>query len=382
MAEEASRGVTFLSLIRRHRMLLGGVGGTLAVIIGIYGDEARTALDLLWASMGWFSQALPVLGILGLCAATWYVRGVVEQNRRQDRRVINQSFDIRVADFEDDLPGDQTVIGRELRYLERVTHSNTLVVLLPGLGLDANDFRPYMNIAQEHTAALTLFGFNAEEAKDERYRPVGLKTHVELVNGALNHFRRKYPQKKLVLVGFSTGADMIIRLGEFWQTHPSRNPRTYAMVLLDPNINHSSMVVSGAFATMNPSAPFTELIEIARIPQNITEFQNMSEYLHKISKKNLAHIQRHAEDWWDYWEGEEKCDRFLQRVGTLHAMCPRSKVVFSANYDQHFNEIVAGARRQSMGEIFDLLREDHFQLLNERLIAKEVATLVASPSLS
>ncbi|MGW5159679.1 hypothetical protein ACWEPN_29740 [Nonomuraea wenchangensis] len=154
------------------------------------------------------------------------------------------------------------------------------------------------------------------------------------------------------------------------------------MVLLDPNINHSSMVVSGAFATMNPSAPFTELIEIARIPQNITEFQNMSEYLHKISKKNLAHIQRHAEDWWDYWEGEEKCERFLQRVGTLHAMCPKLKVVFSANYDQHFNEIVAGARRQSMGEIFDLLREDHFQLLNERLIAKEVATLVASPSLS
>ncbi|WP_181958076.1 hypothetical protein [Nonomuraea mesophila] len=263
--------------------------------------------------------------------------------------------------------------------LERATESKTLAFLLPGLGLDANDFRPYMNIAREHTAALTLFGFNADEAGDERYRPVGLTTHVELVNGALNSLRRKYPQKKMVLIGFSTGADMVIRLGEFWQAHPTRDPRVSAILLLDPNINHSSMVVSGAFATMNPSHPLAELKEVARIPQSLTEFQNMSEYLHKISKKNLAHIQRHAEDWWNYWEDDGRYDLFFQRIGRLHGMNPRIRVLFSVHYDRHFNEIYARARRQNMGHVFGLRRYDHFELLNDRLLADEVAKVRAVP---
>ncbi|MFI6388898.1 hypothetical protein [Nonomuraea sp. NPDC050540] len=367
-----------LDLLARHRVLVTAVGGTIGLFIGIYSDDARKAIEWIWVHMTTASLAAPVLAIVVLLAATWQVRGLVERRRARNRAILSQSFDIRMEDFEDDLPDDETVIGRELRYLERVTHSKNLVVLLPGLGLDANDFRPYMNIAREHTAALTLFGFNADETRDERYRPVGLTTHVELINGALNNLRRKYPHKKMILAGFSTGADMIIRLGEFWQDHATRNPEVCALLLLDPNINHSTMIVSGAFATMNPASPLAELKEVARIPKNLIEFQNMSEYLHKISKKNLAHIQRHAEDWWNYWEDDGKYDLFFKRVAQLHTVCPKIRVLFSDHYGHHFNEIFARARRKHIGHILGLCRNDHFELLNDRVVADEVAKVLAA----
>lgn len=48
------------------------------------------------------------------------------------------------------------MIGRQLGYLERRTESPDLIVLLHGPGLDADDFRPSMNVARQHTGARTL----------------------------------------------------------------------------------------------------------------------------------------------------------------------------------------------------------------------------------
>ncbi|WP_433511787.1 alpha/beta fold hydrolase [Nonomuraea sp. CA-143628] len=375
MSEGSNWPKGLLYLFQRYRVFIGAAGASIGVVIGIYSDEARKVIEWMWAYVTVGSLMIPIFSAALLCIATWQVRGVMDRRKKGNCSILSRSFDIHMDDFEDDLPEDEAVIGRELHYLERATDSKTLAFLLPGLGLDANDFRPYMNIAREHTAALTLFGFNTEEARNERYQPVGLTTHIELVNGALNSIRRKYPQKKMVLIGFSIGADIIIRLSEFWQTHPARDPHVAAALLLDPNVNHSSMIVSGAFATMNPSDPLAELKEVARIPQNITEFQNMSEYLYKISKKNLAHLQRHAEDWWDYWDDDGRYDLFFQRIARLHSTCPKIRVLFSAHYDRHFNEIYARAKRQNMGQIFNLRRDDHFELLNDRLLADEVAKI-------
>ena len=50
-----------------------------------------------------------------------------------------------------------------------------------GLGLDANDFRPYMAESRFHCIALTLYGFNTEEKDDPHYRPISLQSHVQLL---------------------------------------------------------------------------------------------------------------------------------------------------------------------------------------------------------
>ena len=367
------------SPLRRYQRPITAAGGVAGVLIGIYSDTARQALEWVWAQL-LTPHALLLVQSAAVAVASWTLRGWLERRRQGRRQIVGRSFTIRLHDFDDDLPGDQAVIGRKLHYLERETDSKTLVVMLPGLGLDANDFRPYMNIAREHTVAVTLFGFNQSEAKDERYRPVSLTTHVELVNGTLNNLRRQYQHKRMVLVGFSIGADMIMRLGEFWQDHPGRNPGVHAMLLMDPNVNHSSMVVSGALATMDPPDPLTELKKVSQTATNLTEFQNICEYLHKISKKDLAQIQRHAKDWWEYWEEAGRYDLFLQRVGRLYAQCPRIQVLFSAHYDDSFNEIVARARQQGMSHIFDSYGIDHFEFLDEQFLSQEISAVTAAPA--
>jgi pimeloyl-ACP methyl ester carboxylesterase len=358
-------------VLRRTWAAVGVLGGLASVLIGIYSDQARTGLEWLWGHTALFVLVLVVVGTLATIA--WQVGASTERKRSFRPPITAKSLDIRAADFDDDLPVDQAVYGRELHFLEREVKSDTVVVLLHGLGLDANDFRPYMYVAGVHTIAITLFGFNTTEAHDTRYRPIGLTTHAELVNGALNNIRRQYENKKLLLVGFSTGADMILRLGELWKADPTRRPRLAGLLLLDPNINHSSMVVSGGFATTDPSHPLAEFKRITQIPSNLEEFENITEYLHKICKKDAAHIQQHAKDWWDYWEPDGQYGKFFTRVEILRGACARTRLIFSVHYEEHFNELVALARQRNLHALFDLLKVDHFDLIDEDFLNREVA---------
>jgi pimeloyl-ACP methyl ester carboxylesterase len=362
---------------RRLRAVIGAAGGTAGVLIGIYSDQVRSVIAWTWQHGAVFTASLLAVGAVGVMS--WEARGLLERRRFGLRHITAKSLEIRATDLEGDLPNDQAVFGRELRYLERLTGSRTLVILLHGIGLDADDFRPFMHVTGEHTAALTLFGFNASEANDPRYRPIGLTTHAELVNGAINHIHRQYPDKRLLLVGFSVGADLLLRLGELWKERPARKPDLAGLLLLDPNINHSSMVLSGAFATMDPNDPLTALKRIAQIPSTLVEFENLTEYLHKITRKDPAQIKQHAKDWWDYWEPDGQYGRFFERVDNLRTACANVKIFFSVHYEQHFNELLGRARQRGQHQLLDLLRIDHFELIGEDfLVAKVTAVKLAA----
>ena len=358
----------------RYSKPVGALGGVASLVAGIYSDQVRSGVVHVLRLMGTWGTA-PVVAVV-FAGVGWSLQELRWKLKSRRSLIRRQSFEIQVDDFENDLPRDQSVIGRELHYLEHVTESNKLVVLLHGLGLDANDFRPYMQVAKEHTVGITLFGFNESETSDARYRPIGLTTHAELVNGAINNLHRQYPGKKLVLVGFSLGADMLLRLGELWQDHPSRKPQVSAILLLDPNINHSTMLLSGGLARMNPLEPLTELKRIAQIPTNLVEFQNFSEYLHKVSVKNPAQIRRHAQDVWDYWEPDGKYDLFMDRIKRLAGFNINVRVICSVHYEQHFNDVTTLARGHGLRQIFSLCRVDHFALFREPFLIDQMKLLV------
>lgn len=367
------------ALIARRRREITAVGGLAGILIGIYSDEARKMIAWTWTHVA-AGGTLLVLATAAVFSLAWWARGRVERRRELGREIVRKSFDIHTDDFDDDLPSDHAVIGRELWYLERRTNSTHLVVLLPGLGLDANDFRPFMNVAPQHTAGITAFGHNSEETKDDRYRAIGLATHTDLVSGAINNLCRQYPHKKLTLVGFSVGADMLLRLAELWQNHPDRKPQVSSVLLLDPNINHSTMIITGSVANLNPDEPLAELKRIANIPRSPIEFQNICEYLHKISEKDLRQIQRYASDLWDYWEPDGQYDRFFQRIERLQTMSGTLRVFFSLHFEHHFNDVVARARQRGIHQVFDLRRVDHFELCRETFLKREVNALSRRPS--
>ncbi|MEV6170137.1 hypothetical protein AB0L99_18140 [Streptomyces sp. NPDC051954] len=360
---------------RRHRAAVTLVGAVVGTAIGIYSDEARSVIGWTWSHVV-AGGTLVILAVAGVFSVAWWARGLAERRRELRREVVRHSFDIHADDFEEDLPSDNAVIGRQLWYLERRTESSDLIILLHGLGLDADDFRPFMNVARQHTAAITLFGHNVEEARDHRYRPIGIAAHTDLISGAINNLQRQYPYKRITLVGFSVGCDMLFRLAELWRDHPERQPKLKSVLLLDPNINHSTMVISGKIAHLNPEQPLAELKRITQIPEALIEFQNVCEYLHKISGKNLAQVQRHAADLWNYWEPDGRYDLFFQRIDRIRSISDRTRVFFSIHFEQRFNDVVALARQRGIRQVFDLRRVDHFEFCQDGFLKHEVGALI------
>ncbi|MBM9504503.1 hypothetical protein [Actinacidiphila acididurans] len=366
----------FSALLTRYRPALAAAGGLAGLLIGVYSDQARSMI-------GWTGShvlaggTLVALAAVAVFSLAWWARGRLERSRARGRAIVARSFDIHPDDFDDDLPSDHAVIGRELRYLERRTSSSHLVVLLHGLGLDASDFRPFMNAAPQHTVGITTFGHNTAEATDGRYRAIGLATHADLISGAINNLSRQYPHKKITLVGFSVGADMLFRLAELWTDHPDRRPPISSALLLDPNINHSTMIITGRMARLNPDEPLAELLRVAHTPSSLIEFQNICEYLHKISEKDLDQIRRYAADLWEYWEPDGRYDLFVRRLERLQSVCRGGlRVLFSTHFEHHFNDVMSLARQRGLRQVFDLRRVDHFELLRETFLTHEVDTLL------
>ncbi|WEH43770.1 alpha/beta hydrolase [Streptomyces sp. NBC_01218] len=351
------------------------VGGVTGATLGIYSDEARAIIGWTWSHVI-AGGTLVVLVVAAVFSLAWWVRGLAERRRETRREVVRRYFEIHADDFEEDLPSDTAVIGRQLWYIERRTDSPDLVILLHGLGLDADDFRPFMNVARQHTVSLTLFGHNVEESRDDRYRPIGFAAHADLVSGAINNLHRQYPNKRITLVGFSVGCDMIFRLADLWRDHPERQPKIKATLLLDPNINHSTMIISGKVAHLDADRPLAELKRIAQIPETLVEFQNFCEYLHKISGKDLRQVQRHAADLWEYWEPDGQYGLFFQRIERIMAISDRTRVFFSLHFEQRFNDIVTAARQRNIRQVFDMRRVDHFDFCRDAFLKEEVRHLV------
>jgi len=360
---------------------IGVVFAVLGLLVDLYTEQARNFVDTGWLQAVVRVGALVALFVLA-CVVTWLYADRSARAGSQ-KLITSASFDIRNQDFADDLPSEAAVVGRKLRYLERPTASPHLVVFLPGLGLDGGDFRHFMAVATEHTVAITLFGLNLKEARNDRYGPIDLTTQAQLVSGLLKHLQRRHPRKQLVLVGFSVGADMIIRLSELWHERPTGAPKVRAALLLDPNINLSTMNISSAVAKMDTAAPLAELKRLVQQAETLTEFQNVCEYLFKITQKNLNQVRQQARDIVAYCGANATSDQFLGRVQNLLGRVTQLKIIFSVHYEQQFNEMVANARAKGLSPtLFDVVGLDHFQLLDDDVVLEEVAKLIRAKTRS
>ncbi|MFE2553305.1 alpha/beta fold hydrolase [Streptomyces sp. NPDC059355] len=359
------------------RAALAGVGGVLGILIGIYADEARAVLAWVGA------HAVAPAGVALLASGVgfglgWWGGRAGSGGRDAGSAVVEGSFEISADDFDVDLPADHMVFGRRLRYLERATASRDLVVLLHGLGTDASEFRPYMASARPHTVALTTFGHHPEEARDARYRPIGLATHTELIAGAIRALSRRHPGKRLVLVGFSYGADTVLRLAERWAERPEQRPAFAGVLLLDPNMNRSTLPVTRALAGLDLSDPAAALRGIVAGTRDLDAFANFCDYLHRIAGKDLAQVCRYAGEVWEDAEEVGSYERFVRRCERLRSVCGGPvRIHFSTRFETHFNDLVAHARRHGVRGVFDLRRIDHFVLCAEPALRPQVEALVA-----
>lgn len=345
--------------------LIALAGSVLGLATNLYSDQFREAISASGKHVG--ALLFPLLASVvasgsGLLIYRWL------QNRRREQSEIAQGELPIGSDALEAVADDQDVIvGRSLHYLETKRGSDDLLIFLHGLGLDASDFRPYMTESRFHCLALTLYGFNAEEKDDQHYRPISLQSHVQLLGYALGKIAAQYPHKRITLVGFSFGADVIFFLMQFAEK-AVRNMQIHQAILLDPNINLSTTTISSRIADVDKDQPLTELVKILESANGPAEFRNLCEYLYKITSKNFAQIQRHAKDVIALLDASVY-DRFLDRMGQLLSATEAVHVIMSFDYEQHFNSIARGAGTRGIDiQSLECSRLSHFELIGPNFL--------------
>lgn len=293
--------------------LIGLAGSVLGLATNLYSDQFREAISASGKHAG--TLLLPLLASVVASGSALVIYRWLQDRRREQSEIAQGELPIEsdalgvVADDQD------VIVGRSLHYLETKRGSDDLLIFLHGLGLDARDFRPYMTESRFHCLALTLYGFNDEEKDDQHYRPISLQSHVQLLGYALGKIAAQYPRKRITLVGFSFGADVIFFLMQFAEK-AARQLKIHRAILLDPNINLSTTTISSRIADVEKDQPPTELVKILESANNSAEFRNLCQYLYKITSKNFAQIQRHAGDVIGLLD-ESVYGRFLDRMGQL-----------------------------------------------------------------
>jgi pimeloyl-ACP methyl ester carboxylesterase len=363
------RQVQAPGIIRMPRWLavLASVLGTiLGLATNLYSTQFR---DAIAASGRHISSAVvsAIIAAVVTSAATAFIYRWLVRRSQRNAQILPGEIKIQ-SDILDALADEHdSVVGRSLHYLEAKRDSSELVVFLHGLGLDANDFRPYMAESKFHCVALTLYGFNEDEKDDDRYRPISLQTHVQLLAYALKALQESNPRKRMALVGFSFGADVIFFLVQYC-IESIRALKVSTALLLDPNVNCTTTTISSRIARVDENRPLGELVKILDSAGDVSEFRNLCEYLYKITSKNFAQIQRHAKDILEMW-GSDSYDNFLDRMGQLARVTEEIHVVLSFDYESHFNTIARGAVGRGLDPTnLECSRYSHFELIGPRFL--------------
>jgi serine/threonine protein kinase len=102
---------------------------------------------------------------------------------------------------------DPKMIGTKLAYADNGIASDELILFLHGIG---NDHRLYSEIVRQlpyRTVAVSMYGF---DGKAQLRLPITLNDHSILMHAMLKDLCNRLQPRKIVMVGFSSGADHIL----------------------------------------------------------------------------------------------------------------------------------------------------------------------------
>jgi pimeloyl-ACP methyl ester carboxylesterase len=261
-----------------------------------------------------------------------------------------------------------------LSYLERGADSEAVTVFLHGLGLDATDYLEYLQQHDTHSVAVSLYGYDPEAATGT-FPPVPLDRHIEMIATFVEGISHKNPAKNIVLVGFSLGADLVLQLAEHWSVvAPQRRLPLSAAVLLDPNVNHSTMTISSLFADADPCDPLSAFKKLINLAPDMDSLRSLCHYLAKVAPKDFKQVWQLSRDMIGYWN-PAGYDQFGARLAKVAQTADHVRVVLSAPYEEHLPAMEQAVRSRggASGVSFGLTKLEHFGLIGNDVLARELA---------
>jgi serine/threonine protein kinase len=171
------------------------------------------------------------------------------------RRLDRQAFDPRM-------------VGDSMEYLDNNARSDTLVCFLPAIGLDAAEFEEHLRQLPWRCVAVTPF---SHEPQRHRRYTLSLNDHFTLLRHFLRHVYDRSGAKHLVLVGFSSGADAVMR---FAAARPGGGAKVDAVLSLGCNISLETCFVTSMLARMSSRHPERLLADLRSVGENATELDS------------------------------------------------------------------------------------------------------------
>ncbi|HEX6944160.1 MAG TPA: protein kinase [Gemmatimonadaceae bacterium] len=171
------------------------------------------------------------------------------------RRLDRQAFDPRM-------------VGDSMEYLDNHARSDTMVCFVPALGLDAAEYEEHLR--QLPWRCLAVTPFSHEPQRHRRYT-LSLNDHFTLLRHFLRHVGERSGAKRVVLVGFSSGADLVMR---FAGARPGGGARVDAILSLGCNISLATCFVTSMLARMSSRHPERLLADLRSVGESATELDS------------------------------------------------------------------------------------------------------------
>lgn len=176
--------------------------------------------------------------------------------------------------FDPRMPGDV------MHYMDNGRLSDTLVCYFTRWGIDASDGESLLREAPWRAIAPEFFGFE----KGRRYRPaLSITDHLVLAGGLIEHVAHLTAARHVILVGFSTGADIVLRMAGAPSTIVPR--RIDGVVALGGNLAKETAFVSAVLAELGDATEDAALPFVQRVTQSETSLQawiDVNEYLVRL----------------------------------------------------------------------------------------------------
>jgi hypothetical protein len=160
---------------------------------------------------------------------------------------------------------DPRMVGDSMEYLDNHAKSDTLVCFLPAIGLDAGEYEEHLRSLPWRCVALTPFSH--EPVRHRRYT-LSLNDHFTLIRHFLRHIRERTGASRLILTGFSSGADAVMR---FAAARPGGGAQVDAVLSLGCNISLETTFVTSMLARMSSRHPERLLADLRSVGESATE---------------------------------------------------------------------------------------------------------------
>lgn len=160
---------------------------------------------------------------------------------------------------------DPRMVGDSMEYLDNHARSDTLVCFVPAIGLDAALYEEHLRTLPWRCVAMTPF---SHEPQRHRRYTLSLADHFTLLRHFLRHIEERTAAKRVMLVGFSSGADVVMR---FAAARPGGGARLDGVLSLGCNISLETCFVTSMLARMSSRHPERLLADLKAVGDSAAE---------------------------------------------------------------------------------------------------------------